>query len=177
MVADAFQHPRFKYFPEAGEDPYHSFLGVPLVEGGELAGRARRPDDGAAHLLAQNEIRMLVTVAAQVAALVGDARLLEQVSAAAHEAPTAAPPGRVSRSAPSFAASPLSPGVGVGEAYVVDGFDEWRADRAANERRPGAGETAAGARPWRRPATRSSASASASPSWSARTTAPSSTPS
>src|ERR1700722_3686337 len=24
MVADAFQHPRFKYFPEAGEDPYQS---------------------------------------------------------------------------------------------------------------------------------------------------------
>ena len=38
MVADAFQHPRFKYFPEAGEDPYHSFLGVPLVEGGALQG-------------------------------------------------------------------------------------------------------------------------------------------
>ena len=34
MVPDAFEHPRFKYFPEAGEDPYHSFLGVPLVEGG-----------------------------------------------------------------------------------------------------------------------------------------------
>src|SRR5262249_10960838 len=31
MVADASRHPRFKYFPEAGEDPYRSFLGVPLV--------------------------------------------------------------------------------------------------------------------------------------------------
>src|SRR5438552_25677 len=29
-VNDAFQHPRFKHFPEAGEDPYHSFLGMPL---------------------------------------------------------------------------------------------------------------------------------------------------
>ena len=38
MVPDAFEHPRFKYFPEAGEDPYHSFLGVPLVEGGALQG-------------------------------------------------------------------------------------------------------------------------------------------
>src|SRR5579862_6568654 len=26
-VADATQHPRYKYFPEAGEDQYHSFLG------------------------------------------------------------------------------------------------------------------------------------------------------
>ena len=28
MVADATMHPRFKYFREAGEDPYRSFLGV-----------------------------------------------------------------------------------------------------------------------------------------------------
>src|SRR5882762_5861933 len=38
MVADAFQHPRFKYFPDVGEDRYQSFLGVPLVEGGALQG-------------------------------------------------------------------------------------------------------------------------------------------
>src|SRR5262245_26824298 len=38
MVADAFTHPRFKYFPEAGEDPYRSFLGLPLLEGGLLQG-------------------------------------------------------------------------------------------------------------------------------------------
>ena len=31
-------HPRFKYFPEAGEDPYRSFLGVPIVERGLLQG-------------------------------------------------------------------------------------------------------------------------------------------
>ena len=30
VVADATLHPRFKYFREAGEEPYHSFLGVPL---------------------------------------------------------------------------------------------------------------------------------------------------
>ena len=30
VVADATTHPRFKYFREAGEDPYRSFLGVPL---------------------------------------------------------------------------------------------------------------------------------------------------
>ena len=40
-VEHANSHPRFKYFPEAGEDPYHSFLGVPLVEGGELQAQVR----------------------------------------------------------------------------------------------------------------------------------------
>src|SRR5438132_3275500 len=38
MVQDASTHPRFKFFPETGEEPYHSFLGVPLVEGGMLQG-------------------------------------------------------------------------------------------------------------------------------------------
>ena len=34
VVEDATRHPRFKYFKEAGEDPYHSFLGVPVVDRG-----------------------------------------------------------------------------------------------------------------------------------------------
>ena len=32
MVVDALAHPRYKYFPETGEERYHSFLGVPVVE-------------------------------------------------------------------------------------------------------------------------------------------------
>ena len=44
VVADATTHPRFKYFPEAGEDPYHSFLGVPLDRSRPAAGRPGRAD-------------------------------------------------------------------------------------------------------------------------------------
>src|SRR5438477_11336926 len=84
MVADAFTHPRFKYFPEAGEDPYHSFLGVPLVEGGALQG-VLVVQTVELRTFSASEIRMLVTVAAQVAPLVGDAHLLEMVAAIAHE--------------------------------------------------------------------------------------------
>jgi len=36
MVEDAIKHSRFKHFPEAGEDPYHSFLGLPLLDRGLL---------------------------------------------------------------------------------------------------------------------------------------------
>src|SRR5580693_4316951 len=35
-VEDAPKHPRFKFFPEAGEEKYHSFLGVPLIDRGVL---------------------------------------------------------------------------------------------------------------------------------------------
>jgi phosphotransferase system enzyme I (PtsP) len=126
MVADAFGHPRFKYFPEAGEDLYRSFLGVPLVEGGELQGvlvvQTTEP-----RTFSASEIRMLVTVAAQVAPLVGDAHLLEMVTAAAHDggkrpAAETVPP----ESRPPLTGIGLSPGRGLGRAYVVDGFDEWR---------------------------------------------------
>src|ERR1041385_8751629 len=33
-VGQVARHPRFKYFKEAGEDSYHSFLGVPIVDRG-----------------------------------------------------------------------------------------------------------------------------------------------
>jgi phosphotransferase system enzyme I (PtsP) len=124
MVPDAFQHPRFKYFPETGEDPYRSFLGVPLVEGGELQG-VLVVQTVEQRTFSPSEVRTLVTVAAQLASLVGDARLLEQVAAVAHEA---RPRPSAPEAGPGVAlhGAGLSPGAGVGQAYVVDGFEEWR---------------------------------------------------
>jgi len=37
-VEDTRKHPRFKYFKESGEEIYHSFLGVPLIDRGILQG-------------------------------------------------------------------------------------------------------------------------------------------
>ena len=37
-LADAPTHPSFSYRPETGEDPYHAFLGVPLLRGGRTIG-------------------------------------------------------------------------------------------------------------------------------------------
>jgi phosphotransferase system enzyme I (PtsP) len=125
MVADAPRHPRFLYFPESGEDPYRAFLGVPLVEGGSLVGvlvvQTVEP-----RLFSPSEVRMLVTVAAQLAPLVEDAHLLGQVSAAAHRPPSPPPVGPPPTSRRQGV--PLSPGIGLGRAYVIDGFDEWRRD-------------------------------------------------
>ncbi len=38
IAADASAHPCFKYFPEAGEEPYESFLGVPIIDGSSVEG-------------------------------------------------------------------------------------------------------------------------------------------
>ncbi|HEY3887796.1 MAG TPA: GAF domain-containing protein, partial [Caulobacteraceae bacterium] len=37
-LSDAPNHPAFSYRPETGEDPYHAFLGVPLLRGGRAIG-------------------------------------------------------------------------------------------------------------------------------------------
>src|SRR5271167_3075280 len=37
-LSEAPSHPRFSYRPETGEDPYRSFLGVPVLRGGQVFG-------------------------------------------------------------------------------------------------------------------------------------------
>ena len=37
-LSDAPAHPAFSYRPETGEDPYHAFMGVPLLRGGRAIG-------------------------------------------------------------------------------------------------------------------------------------------
>ncbi|MBL8793450.1 MAG: GAF domain-containing protein [Planctomycetia bacterium] len=126
MVEDAFGHPRFKYFPEAGEDPYHSFLGVPLIEAGVLQGVLVVQTAESRRFL-RDEVRMLVTVAAQLAPLVSEARLLQWVVAAAHDRAEPTPHRAAQAEAGlCWQGAPLSPGIGLGQAYLVDGAHEWQ---------------------------------------------------
>src|SRR5437867_12007609 len=62
-------HPRFKYFSEAGEDSYQSFLGVPLIDRGVLQG-VLVVQTIEARSFRSEEIQMLVEAAAQVAPVV-----------------------------------------------------------------------------------------------------------
>jgi signal transduction protein with GAF and PtsI domain len=77
VVADATRHPRFKYFPEAGEDLYHSFLGVPMLDRGLLVGVVV-VQTIEARAFAPDEVRMVSAAAGQFAAIVGDARLTHE---------------------------------------------------------------------------------------------------
>src|SRR6202142_1906412 len=83
-VEQVKNHPRFKYFREAGEDDFQSFLGVPLIDRGELQGvlvvQTREP-----RLFLESEIRMLAEAAAQVAPVVSEARTLDRFIAPAQE--------------------------------------------------------------------------------------------
>src|SRR5579863_10263446 len=83
-VADAPRHPRYKYFKESGEEEYHSFLGVPLIDRGVLQGvlvvQTKEP-----RVFRDHEIRMLAEAAAQVAPVVSEARTLDRFIAPAQE--------------------------------------------------------------------------------------------
>src|SRR5271155_5685810 len=83
-VEDAANHPRFKYFKESGEEVYHSFLGVPLIDRGILQGvlvvQTKEP-----RVFRETEIRMLVEAANQVAPVGSEARTLDRFIAPAQE--------------------------------------------------------------------------------------------
>jgi starch phosphorylase len=83
-VEQVKNHPRFKYFSEAGEDEYQSFLGVPLIDRGVLQGvlvvQTIEP-----RIFRQDEVQMLAELAAQVAPVVNEARTLDRFIAPAQE--------------------------------------------------------------------------------------------
>jgi starch phosphorylase len=83
-VSDARNHPRFKYFKESGEEEYHSFLGVPLVDRGILQG-VLVVQTKEARVFRESEIRMLQEAANQVAQVISEARTLDRFIAPAQE--------------------------------------------------------------------------------------------
>jgi phosphotransferase system enzyme I (PtsP) len=84
MAIDALAHPRYKYFPETGEERYHSFLGVPIFDRREALGvlvvqtsRRRR--------FTRDEVRLLKAVAVPLGGLLVQLRLLESLESKEEE--------------------------------------------------------------------------------------------
>ena len=75
-LSNAPEHPRFAYRPETGEDPYHSFLGVPIVRGERVFGvlvvqnRTERHYD-------EDEEEALLTIAMVLAEVVAQGTLVD----------------------------------------------------------------------------------------------------
>src|SRR5580765_5204947 len=68
-LSDAPADPHFSYRPETGEDPYRSFLGVPIVRGGQVFG-VLTVQNRAARTYAEEEVEALQTVAMVLAEVV-----------------------------------------------------------------------------------------------------------
>jgi phosphotransferase system enzyme I (PtsP) len=68
-MTNAQQHPRFRYFPEYGEEAYHAFLGVPIMQYGRVLGvlSVRQTND---RTFTAAEESFLLTIAAELAGLI-----------------------------------------------------------------------------------------------------------
>lgn len=120
-VEDAPKHPRFRYFPESGEEAYHSFLGVPLIQGGSVQGvlvvQHRKP-----HRFPSDQVRLLVGVAAQLAILVTNARLTSELAEAVHRSPEAVGSRRMLQKPAELHGVAACPGSARGRALRFEPF-------------------------------------------------------
>lgn len=72
---NASKNPKFKYFDQAGEDPFNSFLCVPILRGAEKIGVLVVQHKELDHFT-RYDAQALKTIVAQVGGAVGNARLL-----------------------------------------------------------------------------------------------------
>jgi phosphotransferase system, enzyme I, PtsP len=78
-LSDAPQHKRFSYRPETGEDPYQSFLGVPMLRAGRLIG-VLVVQNQAKRTYPEDEIDILQTIATVLGEIVSTTDLSTQLS-------------------------------------------------------------------------------------------------
>lgn len=69
-LQDAPSHPRYRYFPETGEERYHSFLGVPIIHRRNVLGVIVVQQQSIGRYFDEGEEAFLVTVSAQLAAII-----------------------------------------------------------------------------------------------------------
>jgi phosphotransferase system enzyme I (PtsP) len=75
-LSEAPSHPSFSYRPETGEDPFRSFLGVPIVRGGQVYG-VLTVQNRAARIYDEEEVEALQTVAMVLAEIVAHGALFD----------------------------------------------------------------------------------------------------
>jgi phosphotransferase system, enzyme I, PtsP len=108
-LSDAPNHPKFSYRPETGEDPYHSFLGVPIVRGGQVFG-VLTVQNRAARTYTEEEVEALQTVAMVLAEVVAQGVLFNVSELDEPELSTDRPR--------KYAGEGLSDGVAVGHVLL-----------------------------------------------------------
>lgn len=107
-LADAQAHPAFSYRPETGEEIYQSFLGVPILRGGNTLGV----------LVVQNRARRTYSEE-EVEALQTTAMLLAEMIASGELQSLAQPGQSFSLQKPmALSGAPLCDGVGLGHAVL-----------------------------------------------------------
>jgi phosphotransferase system enzyme I (PtsP) len=137
ILQDAHQHPRFRYFPETKEEELRTFLGVPLISRRNPIGVLVIQDRENRHYDTM-EIQLFNTIAGQVAGVVVNARLLQELSVGDASSSSVSEPPRTSRVLHGTAATP---GIAMGPAFLMEAYDdlhyiiEERSENPAAEKR------------------------------------------
>ena len=122
-VINPQNHPDYRFFHETGEEQFHTFVGIPLLDRsasiGVLVIQTR-----AIHHFSQDELATLTTIAFQVASIVVNARLLDTLHR--YEAPGSPAPvpeteaGEQLQHAVALYGKSAYPGIVSGPATVLD---------------------------------------------------------
>ncbi len=76
-LSDAPNNPAFSYRPETGEDPYHAFLGVPLLRGGRAVG-VLVVQNRTERVYTEDEVEDLQTIAMVLVEMVAGGELVDE---------------------------------------------------------------------------------------------------
>jgi len=107
-IADAPNHPRYKFIPGTGEEIFHSYLGVPIIHHRKMLGVlvVQRHES---QTFDEDSVTFLITIAAQLSGAIAHAEASGGVSMLEETKLRTAP----------FTGQPGAPGVGVGVAFVI----------------------------------------------------------
>jgi len=106
-LADAPGHPQYLYFPESGEEQFHSFLGVPIIHHRHLQG-VLVVQRHAKKKFSEDSVTFLVTIAAQLAGAIAHAEASGGINGLTKENKNR------KRNAAPLQGQPGSPGVAIG---------------------------------------------------------------
>ncbi|MGM0680380.1 MAG: phosphoenolpyruvate--protein phosphotransferase, partial [Pseudomonadota bacterium] len=109
---NAPEHPRFCYFPESGEEPYHAFLGVPIIHHRKVVGVLVVQQHGS-EKFDENSVTFLITIAAQLAGAIAHAEASGEVEIRGQVTPDHPHDSR------PIGGLAGAPGVAIGTAKVV----------------------------------------------------------
>lgn len=108
-LTDAQQHPSFKYLPETGEEIYSSFLGVPILRAGHMAGVLVVQNQAARHYSEEEEEALQTTAMVLAEVLVAD-----EFAATSREGPETGAVPKAER----LPGEPLAEGIALGHVVL-----------------------------------------------------------
>ncbi len=110
-LEDAPSHPRYRYFPETGEERFSSFLGVPIIHHRRVLGVLVVQQRESSRCFDEGEEAFLVTVSAQLAGVIAHSEATGAISGLSLT-------GEETRDV-SFKGVAGAPGVAIGECVVI----------------------------------------------------------